>query len=419
MAMQTNQSQRFLVLVLLVLFLVHSTLLGVHGFSSFPKSQPSASLRLSPVFVHKNDAKSYAKPGKRSRKKKNSVDKTSKQEMNELIKNIGLQPVVHNINSSSAKKKPKLKHSSSVVSEPKSLSLKTQLQYARKGHTDLRNIIPPTELKQIKKDLINYSCQKELEAWQQKVEVALHLQSASVSQKYRTVEDCHRVLKNKSTDGTLEIPFLQHFNTWRDVASVRSLVTSVPLTMCAKTLLDVPTVKLYQDSLFHKRENDGPTPWHSDARMAPFDTSKMITFWIPLDYIPAEAKGGTGLVFVNGSHSDFALPFWNKNNGNQEGGEYDRLDIRYGGDEGMETYMPMRVGDMTAHAGWTLHSASGGDGSGQRYALAVTYVDAKAEVREDAISSAIGHHEDRKSFDDWITDVDPRCYFEHPLVPTL
>jgi ectoine hydroxylase-related dioxygenase (phytanoyl-CoA dioxygenase family) len=264
---------------------------------------------------------------------------------------------------------------------------------------------------------------QQLAAWQQKVEVALSLSKINVQERYTTIEACQDVLQKTSHDGIVQVPFLQHFNTWRSIPSVKRLVTSSshdasPLIHYAKVLMDVSNVKLYQDSLFVKRKNDGPTPWHSDARMAPFDTSKMITFWIPLDYIPRMDDGGTGLLFVNGSHSDFALPFWNVD---KDRGEYNRLEERYGGDDGIEHYMPMNVGDVSAHAGWTLHSANGGIGNigSDRYALAVTYVDAKAEIRQDAVHSKIGHDEDRRSYEDWASQVQPRSYFEHPLVPTF
>ena len=61
--------------------------------------------------------------------------------------------------------------------------------------------------------------------------------------------------------------------------------------------------------------------------MSPFDTSNMINFWIPLQHIPHVKDGGTGLLFVDGSHSDMALPYWN----DIDGDEYTRLDFRYGG----------------------------------------------------------------------------------------
>ena len=61
-----------------------------------------------------------------------------------------------------------------------------------------------------------------------------------------------------------------------------------------------------------------------------------------------------------------------------------------------------------------------------RYALAVTFVDGNAHVREgmrrlqsDTGSNALGHDEDRQSFRKWVDDVEPREYFEHELVPIV
>ena len=239
-----------------------------------------------------------------------------------------------------------------------------------------------------------------------------------------------------------DLPFLQNFNTWRAapttddhlLPTVTKLCLSPYLAQTASILLNSPTVRLYQDSLFHKRPGDGWTPWHSDARMAPFDTSKMITFWIPLQNVPALDQGGTGLLFVDGSHSDFALPYWN----GAEGKEYERLEERYGseGDEdgGVSNHMPLAVGDITVHNGWTLHCAEAAEFlevGKDRYAFAITYVDGRAEVREDVLSNdsnddsignghaVKGDKEDVWSFRSWLKDVKPRSQFRHPLVPIV
>lgn len=45
----------------------------------------------------------------------------------------------------------------------------------------------------------------------------------------------------------------------------------------AAQLLSVPRVRLYQDSTFMKRSGDGPTLWHSDLNMAPFDTNDVVS----------------------------------------------------------------------------------------------------------------------------------------------
>ncbi len=431
----------------------------------------------------------------KKKRKKNTTQKQKngkhpKQELNNLIKSMGLKPVEAEI--PTAATKTNHKNPIELLQSTKTIPLKIQLQYARNGHAALRSILPKSIIQSMKQELVQYSKSKELDAWKQKVEVAT--KSVSIAKKCTSIAQCKTILlqeqqKQTSNDNNddpnsphqlLSIPFLQHFNTWQSKSSnptIHTLVTSPFLPNLASQLLDVPSVRLYQDSLFHKRfkDKDGPTPWHSDARMAPFDTSNMITFWIPLDYIPKEEEGGTGLLFVDKSHGDFALPFWNPvpkcdaddnnvnnddvdgrssdiNNDENEDDVYSRLDERYGGEESITHYMPMELGDCTVHAGWTLHCANGmmildgHDSSNSsnnknqkdRYALAVTYVDAKAEIRRDiqqnsytsndgttttsTASSTMdrGHHEDRQSFRKWVDEVPARTqYFEHPLVPIV
>ena len=125
----------------------------------------------------------------------------------------------------------------------------------------------------------------------QKVEVQLadspdeyyRQNSQSIANSLKDVDACQDMLESFGmADG--DLPFLQFFNTWRakdsNTPTVRQLCLSPYLAQAASIFMDSKTVKLYQDSLFHKRAGDGWTPWHSDCRMAPFDTSKMITFWI-------------------------------------------------------------------------------------------------------------------------------------------
>lgn len=391
-----------------------------------------------------NETNTRNKSKKRQGKKNgNGQVRKSKEDISNLMVSMGLQQPESPSKSQSSKQNKK---TNKKETEAKTPSVETQLQFARNGHAVLRNIISPAVIADIKKDLIQYSKQRELDAWQQKVEVALGMTKDEVKEQYATSQSCQDILQEISEDGTVQVPFLQHFHTWRSLPSVKKLVIGETaekdleryeiefpsiLVESAKILLDVPHVKLYQDSLFHKRANDGPTPWHSDSRMAPFDTSKMVTFWIPLDFIPSEEEGGTGLLFVDGSHNDFALPFWNGNgrredeNDYEEESEYDRLEERYRGEEGIKDHMPLAVSDVTCHAGFTLHSANGGyESMKERYALAVTYVDARAEIREDAVGMTtndndIAYSEDRRSFEDWVRDVRPRSYFEHPSVPTI
>lgn len=345
-------------------------------------------------------------------------------------------------------KKAVVEASPQALEHSKAISLQTQLDYSREGHASLRNFIPP-----------------------------------------EIIEEVYHDLKAYSTDGNFRrkgedtAPFLQFYNTWRDIPSVRRLATSPLLCQAACTMLNLPIstlspsssvkLRLYQDSVFIKRKNkDGITPWHIDGRMMPFDTSHVITFWIPLHSIPSIDDGGTGLLFINKSHSDFSLPYWNGRGieyDNKQGSgvgynAYDHLTTRYGianvGDDRIADnnpgvighHMPLNAGDCTIHNGWTMHCANGNTNNltkkknggalfQTRYAIAISYVDSHAEIREDipgvgknvsrkkkvsgdrnrssAENTFLGDAEDRASYADWIGDVLPRTQFEHEMIPDV
>jgi Phytanoyl-CoA dioxygenase (PhyH) len=299
------------------------------------------------------------------------------------------------------------------------ITVKTQLDYARNGHAVLRNFInentaPNIRLGEIRHSIQELTVEKELQAWRQKVQVAAsntdELSSLYDSRTCATIQQCQDALRAMGV--TASLPFLQYFNTWRTVEQVRGLAFA--LGEAASILMDVPTVRLYQDAVFWKRLNDGPTPWHVDARMAPFDTAHMITFWIPLDRIPA--KGGTALTFCSKSHADFALPYWNPVASQSDDDEWDRLAHRY--PKRLIDYMPMFVGDVTVHSGWTLHCSDGNEqGLEDRIALAISYVDGHAEIRPGW--ETIGDNEDRWSYMEWCKSLTPRSSIHHDMVPIV
>jgi ectoine hydroxylase-related dioxygenase (phytanoyl-CoA dioxygenase family) len=301
---------------------------------------------------------------------------------------------------------------SKVLPIVRKIPIEVQLKYSRNGSAALRSFFDPDAIRLVRSDLIAYSEKKKMEAWRQKVEVASN--DPILGHRCRTVAECKEELATLGVEVD-NLPFLQYFNTWRDVASVKKLCYSLGQT--ASVLLDVPAVRLYQDALFEKRAGDGPTPWHTDARMAPFDTTNMLTFWIPLQDV---SKHGTALLFVPKSHNDFALPFWNE----FDGPEYDRLEERYNNKS--LHYMPLNLGDLTVHSGWTLHCADGNDSSEDRLALAISYVDARAEIRETAMNfspstgGGYGDNEDQWSYREWVGQVPVRKPFgTHPLVPIV
>ncbi|EJK75803.1 hypothetical protein THAOC_02463 [Thalassiosira oceanica] len=281
-----------------------------------------------------------------------------KSEVDNLARRLGLhQPP-------KSKKRPK----SSLV------STKVRLQYATKGHAALRGFLDESTVKMLYDECNRVSAIETLSAWQQKVDVQARRgkQNAhAVATKLGSVEECQDMLDS----GADELPFLQFFNIWKP--------------------------------------GDLDTPWHSDNKMAPFDSSKTITFWIPLQPVPAN---GSALLFVDSSHLDFALPYWN----GVDGKEYDRLENRY--DNAVSHHMPLRLGDVTVHNGWTLHSTDTAiETTEDRLALAISYVDARAEIREDVFleGQMKGDVEDLWSYKSWIKDVPPRKQFVHPDVPVV
>ena len=75
---------------------------------------------------------------------------------------------------------------------------------------------------------------------------------------------------------------MQLFNIWRSSPAAYDIVHSPSLGKIAADLLGVDAVRIYQDAVFIKRAGDGPTLWHSDLNMCPFDTNDFVTCWIPL-----------------------------------------------------------------------------------------------------------------------------------------
>lgn len=270
------------------------------------------------------------KPADKNQKKSNNTQLNNKRmrksDINELVRGIGLQPVQvkskANKGIDQSNEEPQTPQAKDIEvfagmnnRGAPTISLQKQLDYSRNGHTVLRSFISQQTIEQLKAEIVPYAKSQALAAWKQKVEVQLadssdeyyRQNSQSIANSLEDIEACHDMLESLGIVNG-DLPFLQFFNTWRakdsNTPSVRELCLSSYMAKAASILMDSPTVKLYQDSLFHKRAGDGWTPWHSDSRMAPFDTSKMITFWIPLQKVPTPENGGTGLLFVNYSHSD-------------------------------------------------------------------------------------------------------------------
>ena len=217
----------------------------------------------------------------------------------------------------------------------------------------------------------------------------------------------------------LAAPFLQHFNPWKGSSAIARYSQSARLASIAAQLLNVDSVRLYQDCVFQKRPGDAPTDWHADLKMVPLDTNDFVTVWIALDDVPAYDDGGSGLHFIEGSHRDFALPYWHwEELTNEEGPVLDLTD-RFE-DKIVEQDEPLSAGDCTWHHGWCLHSAPDlfDDEQKDRVAYTASYV--KSPVRlldEEVLGRQDG--EDAISYEGWVNDVAPGDVIDHELLPLV
>lgn len=209
-------------------------------------------------------------------------------------------------------------------------------------------------------------------------------------------------------------PFHQLFNTWRSNAQARRLILDPGLGRLAAQLLDCGAVRLYQDSIFVKDPQHGPTEWHSDLKMCPLNTNDFLTFWIPLQPVPDHDNGGTGLVYASKSHADFALPFWFNP---------DEMDLseRYV----LADHGAYSLGDASVHHGWCLHSAPPNLGDSTRVALSLSFVaDGAPTLPLGAPADDSGllrrpDMEDSPTFADWLPAALEEGYLQHELCPMV
>lgn len=144
--------------------------------------------------------------------------------------------------------------------------------------------------------------------------------------------------------------------------------------------------------------------------MTPLDTNRFLTCWLPLQTVPCEGDGGSGLVFASGSHRDVALHFWHgdprKDSDCSERGYKESPTVR------------LAMGDATWHHGWTLHCASPNTLPQSRRALAISYF-ADDGTRRLRAPRRQPHNEDAESHAAWLPFVPPGKPARHDLLPLV
>jgi len=261
------------------------------------------------------------------------------------------------------------------------------LEFSRRGHCKIQGLIAQKHVEKM-------HCAMKLEYSQRKQEAENHFASVVGSG------------NGPAGQPVGAPPFFQLFNTWRTTTNtpVREFILDAGLGEIAAAVLDVPAVRLFQDSTFIKAQGCSPTSWHSDLRMTPLNTNEFVTFWIPLCPVPDQESGGTGLSYASKSHTDFAAAFWY---------EIDMVDLseRYE----VEDHGDYSLGDVSIHHGWCLHSSPSNEQEETRYALSLSYCadgapllprDDRGEFSIDSCGLArIPDCEDKPSWSEWLTEA--------------
>ena len=302
------------------------------------------------------------------------------------------------------------------------VGLQQQLDFERKGHIKLQGIIPSqADAEEMRAAVSREYMRRRKEAYVQKIRLFaaedededLYRQALQCTSE----EEARELLESWCNENEVPVPFLQVFNVHRDstpdAQRIRAFATSPRLGHVAASLLGVPSVRLYQTSVFMKERGHGETSWHADLATSPFDTNHMVTCWVALT--PIQTEYDSPLEFASGSHRDLALPYWYTEDGmDNPSGDQREYDV--------DMHLPLAPGDATFHHGWLFHAAPPNDGKRDRLALAISYVSAAAhvlDVEDDEGLRRRPEDEDRESYADWLGEVPGGAVVNHQALPIV
>jgi ectoine hydroxylase-related dioxygenase (phytanoyl-CoA dioxygenase family) len=165
--------------------------------------------------------------------------------------------------------------------------------------------------------------------------------------------------------------FLQVPNLWQHSAEVAQFVLADRYAGIAADLLGVDRVRIYHDQALFKEPGGGYTPWHQDAMYWPLDGRRCLTMWMPLVDITPDMGG---LCFASRTNAAGALSDVHISDASEE--HFETV-LSAAGSTGARfpvvEPVPMRAGDATFHAGWTVHKALPNDSSTAREVMTVIW----------------------------------------------
>jgi ectoine hydroxylase-related dioxygenase (phytanoyl-CoA dioxygenase family) len=200
--------------------------------------------------------------------------------------------------------------------------------------------------------------------------------------------------------------FQQAMNLWRRDSVIAGFTLSARFARVAAALLGCEAVRLYHDQALYKEPGGGGTPWHQDQTYWPFDGDGTVTLWMPL--VDVDPDMGP-MRFLRGSHRAGAL--------GAEGIGDDTeayFATRAAADAAQIDEMgPMRAGDASFHAGWTVHGAHPNASARMRAVMTVIYF--ADGLRVTARPSRL----QRRDLEVWLPGCVPGGPAASPLNPVL
>ena len=186
------------------------------------------------------------------------------------------------------------------------------------------------------------------------------------------------VLNPEATDlkgrSTYKKAFTQVTNLWQKSETIKAFVFRKDLARLAAEIMGVRGVRLYHDQALFKEAGGGATPWHVDQVYWPMATANTCTFWIPLQNVNREmgtlsfargshrVEGGREMVISDESEAFFST--WVKKQG-----------FNISEDE-------FELGDISVHAGWTVHRAGANLTDLKREVMTIIYMAEDAVLLE-------------------------------------
>lgn len=197
--------------------------------------------------------------------------------------------------------------------------------------------------------------------------------------------------------------FQQIGNIWQHDEAIRRFVFAPRLARIAAELMECRGVRMYHDQALFKEPGGGFTPWHADQQYWPLASDRSVTAWIPLQATPMELGP---LEFALGSHRMLI------GRDKEISDESERF-IGAKVSDLPKDATPFDLGEVSFHAGWSMHRAGPNRTDRMRGVMTVIYMDVDMRLAEPANANQAA---DRQS---WCPGIEIGQIIDSPMNPVL